>query len=69
MQLLVPKTKNFIFNYGKPFKAFPGTNKNFSMIVSYSAASVSIILIGGIIIYDFIGLANGRNYFDLDVNT
>jgi hypothetical protein len=57
-----------LFNYVKPFKAFPGTSKKFSMIVSYSAASISIILISGVIIYDFIGLANGKNYFDLGAN-
>jgi hypothetical protein len=58
-----------LFNYGKSFKAFPGTSKKFNMIISLSAASISIILIGGIIVYDFVGLANGRNFFDLDINT
>ncbi|CAB4424326.1 unnamed protein product [Rhizophagus irregularis] len=57
-----------LFNYVKPFKAFPGTSKKFSMMISYSAASISILLISGVIIYDFIGLANGKNYFDLGVN-
>ncbi|GBB96910.1 hypothetical protein RclHR1_02870008 [Rhizophagus clarus] len=57
-----------LFNYVKPFKAFPGTSKKFSMIVSYSAASVSIILISSVIIYDFIGLAHGKNFFDSGSN-
>ncbi|RGB39995.1 hypothetical protein C1646_688635 [Rhizophagus diaphanus] len=54
-----------LFNYVKPFKAFPGTSKKFNMMISYTAASISILLISGVIIYDFIGLANGKNYFDL----
>ncbi|CAG8672973.1 4422_t:CDS:2 [Funneliformis mosseae] len=60
-----------LFNYsgGKPFKAFPGTTKSFGVFVSYLAIGVSFMLIGGIIVYDFMGLANGRNYFDLDINT
>ncbi|CAI2184989.1 3197_t:CDS:2 [Funneliformis geosporum] len=60
-----------LFNYsgGKPFRAFPGTTKSFGLIVSYLSIIVSFMLIGGVIVYDFIGLVNGRNYFDLDSNT
>jgi len=59
----------FSYSGGKPFKAFPGKTKNFAITVSFLSGLVSIILISGVIVYDFIGLANGRNYFDLDINT
>ena len=51
----------------KTFIAFP-VNKKSRMMIGMIAGIIAVILVGGIVIYDFIKLALGSNEFDLSEN-
>ncbi|GBC08293.1 hypothetical protein RclHR1_00800020 [Rhizophagus clarus] len=63
-----PSTPSTTFSQTKSFIAFPAS-RQCRMMVAMVAGIISIILVGGIIIYDFIKLALGSNEFDLSANS